>query len=112
MIVSTDLASRWFQRTRRGPRAMICWLFAVVATAFVELAALIAVALWTLDDLSDITLGVGGAVALAAATIIAAWSGVRLIGAVLRGARRRADGLPRTADTEVSPEDRDGRWAA
>ncbi len=72
---------------------MMRWLLAVVATAFVELVTLIAFALWTLDDFSSIKLGVGGAVALAAATIVGVWSGARLIGAALRHARdRRRDG--------------------
>ena len=81
---------------------MIRWLFAVVATAFVELVALIAFALWALDDLSDIKLGVGGAVALAATTIVVVWSGARLIGAMLRGARKRSrpDRPLRIADSE------------
>jgi len=65
------------------------WLLAVVATAFLELVTLVAFALWTLDDFSSIHLGVGGAVALAAATIVAVWAGARLIGAGLRHRRRR-----------------------
>jgi len=64
------------------------WLLAVVATAFLELVTLVAFALWTLDDFSSIHLGVGGAVALAAATIVAVWAGARLIGAGLRHRRR------------------------
>jgi len=70
---------------------MMRWFFAVVATAFLELVTLVAVALWTLDDFSAIKLGVGGAVALAAATIVAVWSGVRLVSTGLRQARRRRD---------------------
>jgi len=65
------------------------WLLAVVATAFVELVTLIALALWILDDFSRITLGAGGAVALAAATIVAVYSGARPINAALRYARER-----------------------
>lgn len=83
---------------------MMRWIFAVVATAFVELVTLIAFALWTLDDFSSIKLGVGGAVALAAATIVTAWSGARLISAALRHAReRRPDkGERRSSDVEPS----------
>ncbi len=71
---------------------MMRWIFAVIATAFVELVTLIAFALWTLDDFSSIKLGVGGAVALAAATLVAVWSGARLIGAMLRHGRERRRG--------------------
>jgi hypothetical protein len=83
---------------------MMRWIFAVIATAFVELVTLIAFTLWTLDDFSSIKLGVGGAVALAAATIVAVWSGARLIGAMIRHGRerRRRDGDHGRLDVEPS----------
>jgi hypothetical protein len=82
---------------------MMRWIFAVMATAFVELVTLIAFALWTLDDFSSIKLGVGGAVALAAATIVAVWSGARLISAALRHARKRRPDERRARGPDVEP---------
>jgi len=85
--MSTDLTGSRLPRARRKQRAMMRWLLAVVATAFVELVALIALALQTFDDLGSGRLGAGGALAFAAATLVAVWLGARLVGAALCPAR-------------------------
>jgi hypothetical protein len=62
-------------------------LLAVAAAAFVELILLVALALWGLDDLSNIALSIGDATTLTAMTIVAVGTGVRLAALVLGVAR-------------------------
>lgn len=83
-----DMAASRFSHSGRGTRTVARWLLAVAAMTILELAALVALLLWTLADFASSKLRLGGAVAFVAVTILAIWWALRLLNVILEPTRR------------------------